>query len=737
MTPSADRSRAGLAGTGAAPSAEESCPRPDPRAIPEDLDLFGLATIGMIVTDASGRLRRVNPAFAALLGRSADELVGRTFTSLSSPDDIELSTAVLHSLLAGSTDSARFEKRYLRADGGVVWVDLNIRTVHGSQGDVVCFLAQAVDITARKRAEEAMRSEQRRLAQALRLAQLAHFRQDPATGVIEGSPELCRMLGLASDEPFGVGTLIGAVHPDDRAEVGAAMQACCSEHDDVDFVHRLLGGGDEVRWVRVRAEWHGGEVDRAVVLGTVMDITAHKQAEFGSSHDALTGLVNRWSFLNHVDEALRQAESMRSPVAVLLLDLDDFKAVNDSLGHPTGDLVLAAVAHRLAEELRGVGLLARFCGDQFTLLLEDGAAERAEVLAARVLACVETPFVLEETELSLRASIGVAFRGSSSEGSELLRDAELAMLRAKQSGGARFERASPSLRHSATTRLSTLNELRRALHRGELELFYQPIVDARDATPVAAEALIRWNHPTRGLLGPVEFLELADSSGLIVPIGTWVLGEACRQAQAWRQGGLVDRDFRIGVNLAARQLSEPDFVARVTAALDDSGLPPRALMLEITEHHLLSDLDLGISRLEELRQLGLQLAIDDYGTGYSSLHRLAHFPISAVKIDKSFVDRVAIDEQGGAVVRSVVEVARALHIRSVAEGVEHDEQWQALRAMGCTLLQGYRFARPAPAPDAARAISELRDLASSLAGTGRDCPRLRATAGTVRLPEVL
>ena len=406
-------------------------------------------------------------------------------------------------------------------------------------------------------------------------------------------------------------------------------------------------------------------------------------------------------------------------MAALFLDLDDFKTVNDSLGHPTGDKLLIAVGERLESVARAGDTVARLGGDEFALLLESGAMPQSAVgIAERIADALQLPFVLDETEIAVRVSIGIAlgqpFQDSSAD---LLRDADLAMYLAKRNGKGRFEMARPGMQDEALKRLVIISDLRHALDHGELEVYYQPIVKTHDATPVGAEALIRWHHPRRGLMVPNEFVDVAESAGLIVPLGDWVLNQACGQAQCWRQAGIVDDAFYISVNLSARQLAEPALVDTVARALQRSGLPASALVLEITETTLMLDFDAGLARLESLKSLGLRLALDDYGTGYSSLNRLGRLPVDIVKIDKSFIDQLTLNREGAALVQSVIDVAHALGLSSIAEGVEQTDQCAALDEMDCNHIQGYLFAEPAPAAEMARA---LRRLGAHRGRLGRD-----------------
>jgi diguanylate cyclase (GGDEF)-like protein/PAS domain S-box-containing protein len=435
-------------------------------------------------------------------------------------------------------------------------------------------------------------------------------------------------------------------------------------------------------------------------------------------HDPLTGLANRALFLDRVGHALTRAERLADPVAVLFLDLDDFKLVNDGLGHAAGDQLLVGVAERLARSIRAGDTVARFGGDEFAILLESGAMPTTAMdVAHRVAETLAAPFRVGPDLVSVQASVGVAFgRPPPDTPESVLRDADLAMYLAKQNGKGRFEMFRPAMHDEAVERLALTADLRQAIERAAFEVFYQPIVNVEGTRVVGAEALVRWPHPRRGLVSPLEFIDVAESTGLIVPLGRWVLAEACRQTQSWRKAGVVDDDFYISVNLSGRQLQDGALVRDVEHVLATSGLPARTLMLEITEGGVAGDLDLALARLRALKDLGLRLALDDYGTGYSSLNRLEKLPVDVVKIDKSFIDRLTETPEGRALVRSVIDVTRALGLSSIAEGVERPEQLAALEELGCDHVQGYLFARPMPGEDTALMLAQFRRHALRVRG---------------------
>jgi diguanylate cyclase (GGDEF)-like protein len=407
-------------------------------------------------------------------------------------------------------------------------------------------------------------------------------------------------------------------------------------------------------------------------------------------HDALTELPNRPLFLDRLEHALARSPRSDSGVAVLFLDIDRFKGVNDRFGHAAGDELLIAVARRLEECVRPGDTVARFGGDEFAVLVEEVGDDQATAVASRILAALEAPFSIQEKNVFVSASVGIATGRRGAD--ELMRNADLAMYKAKSAGKGRFERFEPNLHAAVVERLELEVELRAAVENEDFVLHYQPIVCLERSAIVGMEALLRWVHPERGVVSPGDFVPLAEETRLIVPIGRWVLTEACRRGQMWNAahgGGLA-----ICVNISAQQLDQPGLVDDVAHALAKSGLPAEQLVLEITETLLMQDTEATISKLARLKELGIQLAVDDFGTGYSSLQYLNRFPIDILKIAKSFVDGLAGDTEETALVRAITDLADNFSLRVVAEGIESPEQVPRLRALGCDLGQGFHFARP-------------------------------------------
>jgi diguanylate cyclase (GGDEF)-like protein len=437
-----------------------------------------------------------------------------------------------------------------------------------------------------------------------------------------------------------------------------------------------------------------------------VDVSKHRHAEeelsWQANHDALTGLPNRELFLERLAGNLSRRAGR---VAVLFVDLDDFKVVNDSLGHSAGDRLISAVAERLSRGLRPDDVIARFGGDEFTVLLPGVISEDDALRVARRLAeTLRDPLVIEGEPRYVSASIGITCSapGESVDAHALLRDADSAMYRAKQLGKGRCEIFDSSMRREAVERLELEGALRHALDEGELRLVYQPVVTLDDGQITGVEALLRWHHPVNGVIAPMRFIPIAERNGLIIPIGAWVLHEACLQLAAWG-----DDELSMSVNVSARQLGTGDLVGTVSSALECSGLEPGRLCLEITETAMMADPVAMSTTLTALKRLGVRLAVDDFGIGYASLRHLRELlPVDVLKIDKSFVDGITTDADDAAIVEGVVRLAHSLGLQAVAEGVETAEQLEMLRAWSCQAGQGYHFARPVDPDGVARLLGE-------------------------------
>jgi diguanylate cyclase (GGDEF)-like protein/PAS domain S-box-containing protein len=464
--------------------------------------------------------------------------------------------------------------------------------------------------------------------------------------------------------------------------------------------------------------------DRARVLGTAVtftDLTEHAQLTERALHDSLTGLPNRGLLQERLQQALARLERRDTLVAVLFLDLDRFKVVNDSLGHAAGDELLIAAARRLQTVMRTQDTVARFGGDEFVLLCEDIATEADVVtIAERITAAFGEPFAIGEALVSASASIGITLTADHrTEAETLVRDADAAMYRAKERGRNGFELFDDEMRARAVERLAIESDLRVALDRGELVVHYQPKVDLRSGAVTGVEALVRWQHPTRGLIPPMDFIPIAEETGQIVAVGAWVLEEACREAARWRREQPGCERLLLSVNVSGRQLAHPGLVDLVADVLQRTRTHGSLLCLEITESVLMRDADGAAATLRELKRLGVMVAVDDFGTGYSSLSYLTRFPVDAVKVDRSFVGDLGDTVDSWSIVAAIIGLSQSLGLTTVAEGVERSDQAAVLRNLGCELAQGFHYARPQPA-------AEVEAFLSS-----RDAPRVeRARAVT-------
>ncbi|MGI8508827.1 MAG: putative bifunctional diguanylate cyclase/phosphodiesterase, partial [Gemmatimonadaceae bacterium] len=397
---------------------------------------------------------------------------------------------------------------------------------------------------------------------------------------------------------------------------------------------------------------------------------------------------------------------------VMFLDLDNFKAVNDSLGHSAGDQLLVTAAERLLNATRGSDTVARFGGDEFAVLLENVREDdEARVVADRINRAIRQPIPIGSDSVTVTVSIGITRPHTEEDtADELLRNADVAMYTAKGDGKGRYKFFEPSMHTAVVDRLELESDLRRAINRSEFILFYQPLVQLDSERVVGVEALVRWNHPRRGLVQPLDFIPIAEETGLIVPLGRWVLREACHQAHSWWHSRPDDDAISMAVNVSGRQLQDPFFVSDVAEALADSGLLPSRLVLEITETVIMHRTEAMVQRLHELKALGVHLAIDDFGTGYSSLSYLQQFPIDIIKIDKAFVEGMERDAAGAALTRTIIGLGGTLGLSTIAEGIEFSQQQQTLTELGCKLGQGFLFARPLSAADATEVLTPPRKM---------------------------
>jgi diguanylate cyclase (GGDEF)-like protein/PAS domain S-box-containing protein len=537
------------------------------------------------------------------------------------------------------------------------------------------------------------------------------------------SPSVQGVFGYDPGELEGT-KLTSLIHPDDKAQV---IQFLTPSPRDGAAATQLIESRMRHRddfWLHVetlRTDLMHDPNVRGIVLNS-RDVSERKafeeQLAHQAFHDSITGLANRALFRDRVEHALERLTRSDKPMSVLFMDLDDFKTINDSLGHAAGDRLLGEVGERLRACLRTPDTAARLGGDEFAILLEDGGeGVGAADVAARILTALEAPFQLDGKEVFIRASIGIATSGvgraTGPEGAEeLLRNADVAMYIAKEAGKNRYQVFEPKMHDSALRRLELKADLQRAVDNEEFDLHFQPVIQLATGEIEGFEALIRWNHPTRGLVMPNDFISLAEETGLIVPIGSWVLREACLRGRTLQPIGPDERQLHIAVNLSARQLQRPEIVSETARVLLETGLAPECLVLEITESVMMQDMALSNERLTQLRKLGVKLAVDDFGTGYSSLNYIRRFPVDILKVDKSFVDGVSEGGEEAALTAAIIELAGILNLRPVAEGIERADQLEKLLELNCELGQGFYFSEPLTLERAQDLLRNRRILAS-------------------------
>jgi diguanylate cyclase (GGDEF)-like protein/PAS domain S-box-containing protein len=653
--------------------------------------------------DGSGEPVYVSPQVEAMLGYTPEEwTAGRLWRERLHSDDRER-ILLSDERFEAHGEPVDEEYRLYAKDGSEVWVREETVLVRGEEGEPLFVQGIMTDTTERREAEAAVRRSEASLTESQRIAHLGTWEWDVGTDEVWWSEETFRIYGFRPGEVKpALGRLLGVVHPDDRERLQQAIQDALAGSRPYDLEHRIVRPDGAVRWVHRRAEVVRGAGGQALrMIGTVHDITERKVLEkrlqHQALHDDLTGLPNRHLFVDRLAQALRRTSRRGGPVAVLFTDLDEFKMVNDSFGHESGDRLLVDVAARLRGCLRPEDTLARFGGDEFVILIEEpGETEGAVRVAERVIAEFRRPFSVRGRDLHVGPSIGISLGEAPSKSPEdLLRDADTAMYQAKEAGTG-YGVFDPAMYERVVGRLNLENDLRRALKADEFVVHYQPLVSLETGGTWGLEALVRWEHPERGMVLPDDFVRVAEEGGMVVPLGERVLLEACKQAARWQERLPISPPLRISVNLSARQLRGADLEEVIARALRESGLQASALCLDLTETVYIRALEEDAAALDRLKATGVGFSIDDFGTGYSSLAYLKRLPAEVLKLDQSFVKGLDLEAEDTAIAQTIVDLAHIMGMEVIAEGVEIEAQAFMLREMGCDYAQGFFFSEPLP-----------------------------------------
>lgn len=626
-------------------------------------------------------------------------------------------------LLDAAIEQSRAERRpycvdirIQRTDGTYRWIQSLGQWEFDDAGNPLRIFGTALDITERKEAELGRRKSAAGLATAQHLARMGSWETNLLTGEVTASDEFYAIYALdRAKHAVRRETLWEFDYPDDLPAIRHAVAESMKMHREYQLDHRIVRRDGQVRWVHEQGEFTYDQFGRPVgAVGAVLDITDRKHAEeqlaFLAHHDALTSLPNRVTLMRRLELSIAQALAYGRTTAVLFLDLDRFKNVNDTLGHRAGDLLLKAVAARLSECVRPGDTVARTGGDEFVIVADDVASvDDVGEVGRKILASFVRPFRVGDDELHVTASVGICvYPRDGNEPDTLIRNADTAMYRAKDEGRNRYQLFTEDMHSSVSDRIALEKQLRKALAAGEFELFYQPTVDLVSGAILTAEALLRWRSPERGLVLPTVFIGIAEEIGFIGELGAWVFRAAARQAQVWVE---AKTPCAVSVNVSGRQLRDAAFVDEVRRAIDDARVDARLIGIEITESAALGDPEIARNVLGECRRLGLHVMLDDFGTHYASLTNLKQLPIDVIKIDRSFVAGLPANADDAAIVNSVIGLGESLHCRVIAEGVEREEQAIWLRERGCKFATGFWFARPLPVKEfsallAARAKSK-------------------------------
>ncbi len=661
--------------------------------------------------DATGRLLMANKTALDLIGTEQKDVIGKLFWDTPWWTHSELERQYLREAISQAINgqTGHFETTHQTHTGEVRLFDFRIFPVHDDNGEVKWLVPEGIDITEHKRTEQALRESEQRYRGVLEDTPILICRFRPGGEITFVNEAYCEYFGKTTEELLG-SSFLEWVSDEDRDSVMSNISSLNANLPTQSHDHRIVKADGTVRWHRWtnRALFDSrGEITAYQSIGD--DVTERKLAEerieYQANMDDLTDLPNRRLFRDRLSQALAHCRRHDRKGAVVFFDIDQFKHINDSLGHPVGDTLLKEISIRLKPVLRSEDTLARLGGDEFILLFPEIsrdsklAAQHAQAGAEKIQSTLSAPFVVEGHELHVTTSAGIAvFPVGDEDTDDIIKHADTAMYRAKEEGRNTVRFFLPSMQDAAKERLILQNELRRATSDNSLLLYYQPQVDV-SGDLVGAEALLRWQHPRRGLLTPDKFLPVIEETGQILTVGHWVLENSMSQLRGWQANFAEAASKNLSINVSPRQFRQSDFAVQIERILGETGADPSCLTLELTEGALIDDLDDANLKMQSLKRLGVRFSLDDFGTGYSSLSYLRHLPLDEIKIDRSFVRDISTDPSDARLVETIVTMGKHLDLQVVAEGVETEDQLHFLQESGCTLFQGYYFHRPQPATD--------------------------------------
>ncbi len=660
--------------------------------------------------DRECRRTYINPSAMRIAGVPQEELLGLKPSSFSPLNDALLFENTLRYAIQ-TGEEATLEMAFASPTGYTGWRHMHIVPETNIHGEVTSVLAIGRDISERKKIELQLKDNETIFQEAQRIAKIGSWKLDLATQAITWSDEMYRIFNIDPTTTRSLRKLfIEMIHPEDMTHVKELHYQAQKNHVPYETTHRVLLKNGTLKYIHAKAITYYDNHENAIsIMGTVQDVTeqkmVEKQVEFLASHDTLTELPNRMLAQSRCEQSIAYAKRSHSKIALLFIDLDDFKTINDSLGHALGHVMLKMVAKRLKQHIRQTDTLSRQGGDEFLMILTDVRdVEDVSAVALKLLGEFEKPFHLDEHILSSSISVGIALYPDDGKHFEpLLQRADTAMYKAKEAGRNTYCFFTEAMNQEIFAHLTLQNDLKQALVQQQFVLHYQPQVDLKTNTINGVEALIRWLHPQNGLVPPTQFISIAESTGLIFDIGEWVIREACHQASKWHQQGMK---ITMAVNISAVQFKRGNLERVIEKALEDSGLNPHYLELELTESILIHDTENVLYTIRKLKNLGIKLSIDDFGTGYSSLSYLKRFAVDKLKIDQSFVRDILKDQEDDAIVQAIIQMAKSLNLKTVAEGVEAKEILEILKHHGCDAVQGYYFAKPMNATDFSHYFSQ-------------------------------